>query len=178
MENVSTFTIAPFLPQKFYMSTGSGQSHFNHQGGSFHNALIDMQAGNVFNVDFFIMPANIEHVEKPIEMDVAQCSPAVICCCNGIQGENISSCIAVGWMYGEDDLCRFGIVAKVAVKEEKEQALKYCLEQLDSINKQYYAAYTMKDVITIAESIYVSQKYGTVLSAIVFNEMILPFKGF
>jgi len=179
MENTSTFTIAPFLPLQYYFAKGSGQCDLNIEGGAYQNAMFDMNAGNLYNVDLYLLPSSITKIGKPSNLDLGQCAPAVICKINGVQGENISSCIVIGWMQKEKDGdVQFGILTKAGVVEDESIAFERCKTMLNKIASEYYPDYIIKETEHLSNSIHVSQKYGTAITAIVFNEMTLPFKGF
>lgn len=178
MEETSNFIIQPFSPESFYFAKGTGMSNFGHEGGSNQKALIEMKVGNLYPIDLYMLPANITELKEHIPTNQFSCSPAVICRHEGFQGENISACIVIGWLYDETSNKQFGIVTKTAINEDAEIAEKQCFDKLDKISSEYYPELNLQDYSQICHSAHVSQHYGTVTVAMVFNDLKLPFKGF
>ncbi len=153
-----------FLPRKFFVTSGSGEDN-NSELNAFDRALLRAKITqcNLVNVSS-ILPQDSEEID-PIHITPGTITFAVLARQGGYSGDRISA--GIGWGRIENKTGdSYGIVAEDhgnSSKRYTDKILKEKLEQMAKIRRMKLIDWKVR-----SESIEVKQRYGCVVSTLVY----------
>ncbi|MDY6122832.1 MAG: pyruvoyl-dependent arginine decarboxylase [Porphyromonas sp.] len=170
---------ANVIPNKFFVTKGSGESDLELHAGSYHMALYDAGISD-FNIMTYssVLPATA-HLATMDEIDLPPFGSemkTIMSVSHGFQDEFVSAGVVYAWMYKDENFDEKvgGLVCEVSGRYRIEELESRLIRVINDLHRKTYSQYYLGELNFVTEGITIEKRYGTALAALCFVDFMIP----